>query len=579
MSFYDDASLVVIPSAQKTSKLYAVKPTDGSGDLTFTRTGDTATRVNSAGLIEKVRTNSLLNSQNFSAWTLTGAATRTTGVVDPNGGTTAATISNIPAGNLTDGIRLLSNPISASTGNPIRFSIYLKGSGTIRIAIERSLTGDYFYYPVVVTLTSTWTRYEVGGNTGNSTGAGVYVVNATGTTATSVDVAFGQIEIGDVATAYIPTTTAAVSVGPVANVPRLDYLGSTCPRLLLEPQRTNLVTYSEQINNAAWVKGNSPTITTNIATAPDGTISADGIQSADAATYKTITQTVSVSANGTLTLSFFVKKETTETFFGGFTMYFQGGTNKIVYGIVNAVTGTVTYASSTLTATTKVEDYGTYWRIASTTTDNGSNTSCGIGYYGTLSTNGTALNTGAGSVRTIWGFQAEAGAYATSYIPTLAASATRGADACSKTGISSLIGQTQGTIFVEANLTLVADTNLRGIIELNDGGTSSRMSVFRDSSTTGQVAIFNGGVSSVTMGFNTAAKVKIAFKYSSTGLTLYVNGAFVNTDNTVSIPTCSRIDIGVITQVASRTLGDTISQVVLFKTQLRNAELAELTTL
>jgi hypothetical protein len=56
-SFYEDASLVMIPSGYKTSKVYSAKPTDGTGDLTFTRSNDTATRVNSAGLIEKVRTN------------------------------------------------------------------------------------------------------------------------------------------------------------------------------------------------------------------------------------------------------------------------------------------------------------------------------------------------------------------------------------------------------------------------------------------------------------------------------------------------------------------------------------------
>jgi hypothetical protein len=57
MSFFEDASLVLIPSAQKTSKVYSVKPTDGTGDLTFTRSNDTATRVGPDGLIEKVRTN------------------------------------------------------------------------------------------------------------------------------------------------------------------------------------------------------------------------------------------------------------------------------------------------------------------------------------------------------------------------------------------------------------------------------------------------------------------------------------------------------------------------------------------
>jgi hypothetical protein len=51
MSFFEDASLVLIPSAQKTSKVYSVKPTDGTGDLTFTRSNDTASRVASNGLM------------------------------------------------------------------------------------------------------------------------------------------------------------------------------------------------------------------------------------------------------------------------------------------------------------------------------------------------------------------------------------------------------------------------------------------------------------------------------------------------------------------------------------------------
>jgi hypothetical protein len=57
MSYFDDASLVMIPSGYKTSKVYSVKPTDGTGDLAFTRSNDTATRVGPDGLIEKVRTN------------------------------------------------------------------------------------------------------------------------------------------------------------------------------------------------------------------------------------------------------------------------------------------------------------------------------------------------------------------------------------------------------------------------------------------------------------------------------------------------------------------------------------------
>jgi hypothetical protein len=101
-----------------------------------------------------------------------------------------------------------------------------------------------------------------------------------------------QLETGDIATDYIATTSAAVSVGPVANVPRLDYLGSSCPRLILEGQRQNVCLWSEQIDNAGWIKGNAPTITTNIATAPDGYGGADGIQALRVQlTLKAVSQT------------------------------------------------------------------------------------------------------------------------------------------------------------------------------------------------------------------------------------------------------------------------------------------------
>ena len=56
------------------------------------------------------------------------------------------------------------------------------------------------------------------------------------------------------------------------NVPRLDYSGGGCPSWLFEPQRTNLLTYSEQFDNAAWIKRcNCQLLTPNQGIAPDGT--------------------------------------------------------------------------------------------------------------------------------------------------------------------------------------------------------------------------------------------------------------------------------------------------------------------
>ena len=70
MSLYDDASLIAYPSGYKESKIYAQKPVNGTGDLTFSR-ASSATRVNAEGLIEGVITNFLTHSNDFSnaAWT------------------------------------------------------------------------------------------------------------------------------------------------------------------------------------------------------------------------------------------------------------------------------------------------------------------------------------------------------------------------------------------------------------------------------------------------------------------------------------------------------------------------------
>jgi hypothetical protein len=56
MSLFEDASLIVTPNAVKAGKLYAIKPTSGAGDLDVVR-ATSATRVNSAGLIEVVGNN------------------------------------------------------------------------------------------------------------------------------------------------------------------------------------------------------------------------------------------------------------------------------------------------------------------------------------------------------------------------------------------------------------------------------------------------------------------------------------------------------------------------------------------
>ena len=73
-----------------------------------------------------------------------------------------------------------------------------------------------------------------------------------------------KLEQGLVATDYIETTTTSVSAGILEDMPRLDYSGgASCPSLLLEPQRTNLLTHRSTLVVQYWAKhgtegGNAP---------------------------------------------------------------------------------------------------------------------------------------------------------------------------------------------------------------------------------------------------------------------------------------------------------------------------------
>ena len=57
------------------------------------------------------------------------------------------------------------------------------------------------------------------------------------------------------------------------NYPLIDGKVVGCPSHLLEPQRTNLITYSEDFSNASWVK-DATSIVSNEITSPDGSLNA-----------------------------------------------------------------------------------------------------------------------------------------------------------------------------------------------------------------------------------------------------------------------------------------------------------------
>jgi hypothetical protein len=568
MSTYDDASLVLVPSGYKNGVVFSQKPMDANGQLTFTR-ASSATRVASNGLIEKVRTNVALHSNDFSNadWVKAALGVGLAPVVtanyttDPFGGNNGWRLQCDLNGGTTTGDRSLLQQTIAGTTVPTTVSIYAKlnSAGTATFAGTNGSTDN-------VTITSTeWVRVSSVRTT--AIGSYIFRVGLFGgvgqDNTLDISIAFAQLETGDIATDYIATTSAAVSVGPVSGLPRLDYLNSTCPKLLLEPQRTNLALFSEQFNNASWSTIGGITIDANAETAPDGTLSADRLSGVSIASNRR-QQSVTLS-NVQYTQSCYFKKDTSTLFW----LALYSGTSAEFRVEISWTGIEPTISEITAGATAQIFNAGNGWyRISITYTIATSGS-----YSFAILPDRNALTQGIFA----WGAQLEAGAYATSYIPTLGASVTRVADACSKTGISSLIGQTEGTVFLE--ITTTNDITTITPIGISDGTGSNRVLLYVGSGILTALVTVSGvaqaTISSSAISANTSYKMAIAYKAND--FAFYVNGALVGTDTNGTVPACSKFNYD--NGSGSAPFYGLNNQALLFKTRLTNQQLQELTSL
>ena len=215
------------------------------GDFDFTRS-TYATRVNSQGLIEKERSNLLLQSNNFdTTWTVSGAPPPTGGQTGYDGSSDAWLLTKTgPAGRIiqsisVSGVNTISAYVKANASdwavleiNGVGFSYFDLQNGVVG-------SGNSVVATSIESVGNGWYRCSY---TGNGTGINgvIYVGDSNGVisgTSGSIYIQDAQLEQGLVATDYIETNTIAVYEGITDNVPRLDYDGD-CPSLLLEPQRT-----------------------------------------------------------------------------------------------------------------------------------------------------------------------------------------------------------------------------------------------------------------------------------------------------------------------------------------------------
>jgi len=578
MSFFEDASLVMIPSGIKDQKVYSVKPTDGSGDLTFSRGSDIeATRVNANGYIEKAKVNLLLQSNTFdTTWTI--ARTTILGGQSGYDGTNNAWKVTPNTDNNTHAV-LQAGAVAAN--GVYTFSVYAKANGYNYIALRDSASVDgYARFDLQNGLTSTsgtsaisskitsvggdWYRCELSVN--KTSGAGdnfVIYVNETylfnevyvGDGTSSVLIQSAQANYGLVAQEYQETTTTSVVAGITNDLPRLDYSGgASCPSLKLEPSRRNYFAFSEYFGAADWLKTNAgsaaaPVVTDNYAVSPEG------VQNAARVQFDAV-GTSSADRSGLVRQFSFI---TGETYSISCWAKATSGSGEIVqFRIAGAQVG------GELTATSEWQRFSVTHTATTTTTDD-----FGIQVRGNNTTNESDI--------LIYGMQLEKANFSTSYIPCYGTSATRTADDASKTGISSLIGQTEGTLFFEFK----KEHDGTETISINDGSSSNRVYLgFNGSNFISQVRSGGGAAqASFTTALTNNQTYKCALAYKLNDFVLYINGVQIGTDNSGIVPVgMSKFSFNASTNVDAPFFSP-VNQAILFKTRLSNSDLAALTSL
>jgi hypothetical protein len=361
-----------------------------------------------------------------------------------------------------------------------------------------------------------------------------------------------------------------------SNVPRIDYTGGGCPSILLEPQRTNLITYSEDFTE--YTNSNT-TDTANTVTSPDGTVNGTTLTASGSGSLNhIITSPEYTIASGGITSSIFAKKGTVN-----YIRLRLNGTTSSERAWYNLNNGTID--GEDVSGSAKIEDYGNGWYRCSLTSSSNIASGSGKSLQIFIQDSGgsqTAWTANGTENIYIWGTQTEQGAYPTSYIPTTTASVTRNADAISKTGISDLIGQTEGVLFLES--AALFNSLTQRSISISDGTVNNRLVIFYNSPSN-QILVW-GVASGVTFPSGISYTVtdetefaKIAVRYRANDITLWVNGEKRGTDITSQALPLSFNRFGFDSGSGGSNLFAKVKSAQLYKTYLSNDEMAALTTL
>jgi hypothetical protein len=382
---------------------------------------------------------------------------------------------------------------------------------------------------------------------------------------------------GDTATVI----NSSGNIAPInADLPRFDFDPITllCKGLLIEEARTNLFLYSAEFDNIYWGKIRS-SITANATISPDGASTGDKlVENLDNGTHLIVRTetTTNTSAN---TWSIYAKASERPSI----NIVVREGTtflrsSNATFNLSAGTVGAVSNAGGS-SATAAIENAGNGWYRCSLTIT-----------LGGVDTNSQALfQLNNGSVSSyqgdgtsgifIWGAQLEAGAFATSYIPTVASTVTRNADNVSMTGtnFSDWYNASEGAFVTQVSLLNISAGHLLTAFQGYSDVMRVRMlsSIPTANITVGGASQFNstsqGSLGAITT--NEIFSSALAYKQNDTSFA--AKGVSVSTDTSVNLVTApSRLAIGSLDNVGSGSMTGHMRRVFYYPQRLSNAEIA-----
>ena len=331
-----------------------------------------------------------------------------------------------------------------------------------------------------------------------------------------------------------------------SGVPRIDFSDGK-GSLLLEPLSRNLITHSNEFDNVVWFNtidgsGVNPIITPSVGLSPDGSNNAYRIQADQGVLGATNRSAIAFNFSITTELDYTI------------TLYVKSNTGSDQSFNIDS-TGIV--SPQTFTATSEWQRFevngqglitgGQQLRIG--LINNANNTTCDLLIYGVM---------------------VEQQSYATSYIPTSGATATRNADTASKTGLGNYINSSEGVFYAE----IKTDKSTASYIELNDGTSSNRISI--GYSGLSAALRFVNSTDNITRTEPTTRTNynKLAVKWSATEVSLFLNG--IKTDTIT--PSASVVGLSKIDFSTAASFQGKVKDVRVYNQALTDTQLQQLTS-